>query len=157
MITGILKKRSNIKTHYSLCFLPLIFFTFFNHNLPLQKEKKENFIRLEGAKFDVGDTIKAQFASEKFEMLHSNFGGCGHGVLYYLEFQGDSTKNVSNTIFCDYLLTEYWYESQGTLEFMVYNPGNYRLCLWSRKKGKKIKSELERFKNEHKSEWFVVE
>jgi hypothetical protein len=137
--------------------LPWLFGFQFFHSAQPEIEKGKNSIRFDQVTYKVGDTIQATFQFRDWEVLHSNFGGCGSDAYYWIECPEDSLKNYANLVSCDMLIEEFSYSSSGTIEFVARESGTFVLNLFVKKSGEILENEADRFKNIYVSEIFVVE
>lgn len=83
-----------------------------------------------GNNYFTTDTIVITYFLDSLEILHSNFGGCGGGVVYFLTCHSDSLLSQTSAPECDYLLPEYWYAKSGSFQTKIVSAGIYSISFY---------------------------
>jgi hypothetical protein len=92
----------------------------------------------EGRTYSTSDPVRITYDLENFEILHSNFGGCGGGAVYsVIRHSPDSLLIQSPKPSCCYLLMEYAYSEVGSLEIVIGSPGIYSVVFIVKKQDQK--------------------
>lgn len=91
------------------------------------------------------DTVRITYDLDSHEILYSNFGGYGGGVVYSIICHSDSLLTRGPKPSAGYLLMEYSYSKKGKFEIVIDSPGIYSVEFFAKKQDQKEIIESSRF------------